>query len=102
MPTSNSTKRLSDFPAKSGGHSVLLVEDERGIAEPLTAILEREGYEVVAVETMAAARARGPAADVVVLDWMLPDGQGIDLLSYVADLGWITRIHGGTKVPTLG
>ena len=39
------------------------------------------GHQVDAVEDVAGATAclRGPAYDVVVLDWMLPDGSGVDL-----------------------
>jgi DNA-binding response OmpR family regulator len=62
---------------------VLLVEDEEHIRAPLRDLLEREGYAVTAVSTARAARAEVAAAvpAVVVLDWMLPDGQGLDLVA---------------------
>jgi DNA-binding response OmpR family regulator len=62
---------------------VLLVEDEEHIRGPLSEVFEREGYAVTAVGTMKAARACVAAGlpDVVVLDWMLPDGQGLDLVA---------------------
>jgi len=60
---------------------ILVVEDEPGIAEPLVAHLGREGFEATAVNTVADARARferEPPA-LMVLDVMLPDGDGRDL-----------------------
>jgi two-component system OmpR family response regulator len=74
---------------------VLLVEDEEGIRVPLRDLLEREGYTVVAVSTLreAKAAARRDAPDVLVVDWMLPDGQGIDLLEGLR--------RGGSKVPVI-
>jgi DNA-binding response OmpR family regulator len=63
------------------GTRVLVVEDEPGIAEPLAAHLAREGFEATAVGTVADARHAVEQAppDVVVLDVMLPDGDGRDL-----------------------
>jgi len=59
-----------------------LVEDEESISEPLAAALSREGFEVVTAPTVARAaeafRTRSP--DIVVLDVMLPDGDGRDFL----------------------
>ncbi len=63
------------------GTRILVVEDEPGIAEPLVAHLGREGFEAMAVSTVADAREtfeHVPPA-VVVLDVMLPDGDGRDL-----------------------
>jgi two-component system response regulator RegX3 len=60
---------------------ILVVEDEPGIAEPLVAHLGREGFEAAAVSTAADARAtfeRTPP-EIVILDVMLPDGDGRDL-----------------------
>ena len=63
------------------GTRVLVVEDEPGIAEPLAAHLAREGFEATAVGTVADARdaVEHTPPDVVVLDVMLPDGDGRDL-----------------------
>jgi len=61
--------------------SILLVEDDAVLARSLTEYLQADGLAIVLASTAAAARAIGPAeSDVVILDWMLPDGQGIDLL----------------------
>jgi two-component system response regulator RegX3 len=61
---------------------ILLVEDEDSIAEPLAAALEREGFEVAREATAAAGleAARAKAPDLVLLDVMLPDGDGRDVL----------------------
>jgi two-component system response regulator RegX3 len=61
---------------------ILLIEDEESIAEPLAAALAREGFDVATAGTAAAGleefRARPP--DAVLLDVMLPDGDGRDVL----------------------
>jgi two-component system response regulator RegX3 len=60
---------------------VLVVEDESSISEPLGDHLVREGFEPVVAGTLADARVAFAAAepDVVLLDVMLPDGDGRDL-----------------------
>jgi DNA-binding response OmpR family regulator len=60
---------------------VLVVEDELSISEPLAAHLAREGFAPEVAGTVAAAReAFGrDEPDVVLLDVMLPDGDGRDL-----------------------
>jgi two-component system response regulator RegX3 len=61
---------------------VLLIEDEHSIAEPLADALERDGFEVhaagSAAEGLEMFSARAP--DLVLLDVMLPDGDGRDVL----------------------
>jgi DNA-binding response OmpR family regulator len=63
-------------------HRVLIVEDEPQVAASLRELLEREGYAVTVAGSIAEAkRALGDTAlDVMLLDWRLPDGEGIDLL----------------------
>lgn len=64
--------------------TVLVVEDEPQVAASLRELLEREGYVVHVAGSVAAARAalasKVLAVDVMLLDWRLPDGEGIDLL----------------------
>ena len=71
-----------------GKRKILLVEDERSISEPLQRALEREGFDVALAEGAAAAletfRARQP--DLVLLDVMLPDGDGRDVLRELRQL----------------
>jgi len=64
---------------------VLLVEDEPGHAELARRAFEGRGaeFEVAVAETVDAARAAlhgGTPPDLVIADWLLPDGEGLDLL----------------------
>ena len=67
---------------------LLVVEDERSISEPLQQALEREGFDVRLAESAAGAldsfRAQSP--DLVVLDVMLPDGDGREVLHEIRQL----------------
>jgi two-component system response regulator RegX3 len=64
---------------------VLVIEDERPIAEPLADALRREGFDVqlaaTAADGLEAFSARSP--DIVLLDVMLPDGDGRDVLRQI-------------------
>ena len=61
--------------------TILLVEDERSIIEPLAAALEREGFRTELAGTAAEAieKAAEVDPDLVLLDLMLPDGSGYDV-----------------------
>jgi two-component system response regulator RegX3 len=65
----------------SGRPRVLFVEDETSISGPFSSALAREGFDPVVVGTLADARAEvaREAPDLVLLDLMLPDGDGRDL-----------------------
>ena len=56
----------------------LLVEDEDDITTLLDFSLRKAGFAVTCVKNLSEARAQVKKAlpDVVVLDWMLPDGEG--------------------------
>jgi DNA-binding response OmpR family regulator len=62
----------------TGGASVLVVEDDRGIATQLVRGLGRNGYAVEHVTTGGDALSRAEP-DVVLLDLGLPDGDGVDI-----------------------
>jgi CheY-like chemotaxis protein len=66
---------------------VLLVEDEETITVPLTEALAREGFRTETAGTLAAGLeiARRERPDLVLLDVMLPDGSGFDLLRELRD-----------------
>jgi two-component system, OmpR family, response regulator RegX3 len=60
---------------------ILVVEDEVAISEPLADGLVREGFEPEVAGTLDAARSayQRNAPDLILLDVMLPDGDGRDL-----------------------
>ena len=84
------TPRTTDAPSEPSYHEgmdvqprlVLLVEDEEAITAPLTEALQREGFRAQVAGSLAdgleMARSHHPA--IVLLDVMLPDGSGFDLL----------------------
>jgi two-component system, OmpR family, response regulator RegX3 len=61
---------------------ILLIEDEESISEPLERALGREGFDVAVAATAADGRERlrDDDPDLVLLDVMLPDGDGRDIL----------------------
>jgi two-component system, OmpR family, response regulator RegX3 len=67
--------------------TILLIEDEQAISEPLAAALGREGFETVvagtAVKGLELFEGRSP--DLVLLDVMLPDGDGRDVLRRIRE-----------------
>ena len=69
--------------------TVLIVEDDDGIAAPLVRTLEREGYEVVHVDNGldAVERARRPDVRLVLLDLGLPDIDGLEVCRRIRDAG---------------
>jgi DNA-binding response OmpR family regulator len=74
---------------------LLLVEDEARTARVLARGLSEEGHQVDVCETGTAALERGGAGsyDVVLLDWSLPDVDGVTVLRE-----WRTR---GVRTPVL-
>jgi len=62
---------------------LLIVDDEQGIRQSLSGVLEDEGYRVTRAADMAACRAamQGESFDLVLLDVWLPDGDGLDLIA---------------------
>ncbi len=66
---------------------ILLIEDEESISEPLARALAREGFDVDTVATVAEGREafRKRSPDLVLLDVMLPDGDGRDVLREIRE-----------------
>jgi two-component system, NtrC family, nitrogen regulation response regulator NtrX len=69
-------------------HTVLIVDDERGIRESLTAVLRDEGYSVDSTETAEAALEwlTHKRCDVMMLDIWLPGIDGLEALGKVQSL----------------
>ena len=78
---SESSENPLSTPARADAPLVLLVEDERSIAEPFARALRRAGFRTALVatgsEAISLTVARGP--DVILLDLALPDGDGRDV-----------------------
>jgi len=64
---------------------LLVIDDEQGIRDGCRRVLEPEGYRVETAATIDAGRAAIQAGDfdLVLLDVMMPDGKGIDLLETI-------------------
>jgi len=72
-------------------NKILLVEDDLSLGPALKKTLEQNSYKVDLAPTLAEAReATISNYDMILLDWMLPDGQGIDFLKDI-----------NNKVPTI-
>jgi DNA-binding response OmpR family regulator len=67
-------------PRPAGRARVVVVEDELEILDFTRFVLEREGYEVISVTSgEAALQAVGPDVDLVILDIVLEDADGIEI-----------------------
>ncbi len=60
--------------------AILIVDDEPAIRESLAFALRRDGFEVSEAASLQKARALAGEADLVILDLVLPDGNGLDFL----------------------
>lgn len=68
------------MPAHTKRRRVLLVEDSEGQRALLTRLLEREGYEILAVDNGAKGLSAADASiDVVLLDIAMPGLNGLDV-----------------------
>jgi DNA-binding response OmpR family regulator len=67
--------------------TILLVEDNEKLNEANRRVLEEEGYKVMTALTLASAREnlRTTDPDVILLDVMMPDGEGYDLCEEIRD-----------------
>jgi DNA-binding response OmpR family regulator len=75
--------------------TIVIVEDNEALARGLRGNLEFEGHQVVLAPTAAEGlrRAREPGVDLVILDLMLPDGDGYRVLRDLRE--------GGVQTPVL-
>jgi len=61
--------------------NILLIEDDQSLGKNLKLSLEKEGYKIEWAQSIEEAKRYQPNDfSLILLDWMLPDGQGIDYL----------------------
>jgi DNA-binding response OmpR family regulator len=75
--------------------NVLVVEDDDALRDLLTFHLSQAGFKVIEAATVSEAWERYKPAAIIVLDWMLPDGSGVD---------WLKRVRSqpeGANLPVL-
>jgi two-component system catabolic regulation response regulator CreB len=65
------------------GQRILVVEDEPAIAESVSYALSRDGFAVDIAATYADAKRLSGESELIVLDLMLPDGSGFDLIGHL-------------------
>ena len=68
---------------------ILIIEDEPSLREIMSRVLRQEGYVVESAATYleADSKVAGYSYDCILLDVMLPDGNGLKLLEYIRNLG---------------
>ena len=74
------------------GERHAIVDDEAGIRDLLSEILQEEGYRTITAESVAEAMKirQNMTPDLVLLDVWLPDGDGISLLKEWVNLSLLT------------
>ncbi len=66
---------------------LLLVEDDENLGASLSQYLKSEGYDVELATSLAEARTKTISSfQTVILDWNLPDGQGVDFLKEIREM----------------
>lgn len=79
----------------SGQHMVLVVEDDKDIVRVLRAYLEQAGYQVeVAYNGQSAvAHLNQHPPDLLILDLMLPDRDGLDITRYIRSTPRLAHLY---------
>jgi len=97
------TAHWTEFAQQSAGtiKRILVVEDDASTSNALRQLLTACGYQVVIVGTVAAAQAAvNDSFHAVILDLMLPDGDGADVLLAIRGAGLKARVCVTTGVST--
>lgn len=83
------------MPAPPHTICLLVIEDEQKLREALTEGFQLEGWNVVAAGTglEALRHLAGETFDLLIIDWMLPDHDGVEILRQIR--------AGGSRVPAL-
>ncbi|MGD1928012.1 MAG: two-component system response regulator RppA [Leptolyngbyaceae cyanobacterium] len=82
---------------------ILLVDDEAELAEPLSRVLTRQGYQVdIATDGQVGSQLAADATyDLLILDWMLPHYSGLEICQQVRSRGDATPVLFLTAKDTL-
>ena len=74
--------------------NLLVIEDDPSLADLLGRVVREEGHAALLVGDLASGLTanRGSKFDVVVLDWMLPDGDGLTFATALRTRGDATPI----------
>ncbi|MEM9504781.1 MAG: response regulator transcription factor, partial [Cyanobacteria bacterium P01_E01_bin.43] len=82
---------------------ILLVDDEAELAEPLSRVLTRQGYQVdIATDGQVGSQLAAEATyDLLILDWMLPYYSGLEICQQVRSRGDATPVLFLTAKDTL-
>lgn len=85
------------IPILGSGQRILIVEDDADVGKVFNLTLEHAGFRVTVVDSAAAALGvvTHQMPDAIVLDLMLPDMNGLDLVRYVR------KQDGGADVPMI-
>jgi len=77
---SRRSRRITRITRITRMSRLLLIDDDHRLAEMVGGYLRHNGFEVDSAESLAAGRAqlKGGAYDALLLDLMLPDGDGLD------------------------
>ena len=67
------------------GTSILIVEDDRVNREAMARLARHAGFDVDTAASLAEARDKLPASGCILLDIVLPDGRGLDLLRQIRE-----------------
>ncbi len=86
---------------------VLIIDNDRSELEALAEMVEDWGFEAIPVRTAREAREviedSGETLDTILLDWRLPDGEGLDVLQWIKERPTGAEveviIQSGTVVP---
>lgn len=72
---------------------ILVVEDHENLCLSLEDCISKDGHQVQVASCLQSAREKiSINPDLIVLDWMLPDGQGLDFLTEIRRLGVRTPV----------
>lgn len=82
------------FSTASSPAKVLIVDDDEGILRLLSSFLESKGFQVAQSRSLSEARERVSCGlpDLILLDYQLPDGVGMDLLRELGDRSMLCSV----------